>query len=418
MRKGTAGMAFHRRFTLPALAAMTAGAWASGGAWAEGEGAPKDRALKFEGEIVSEAVVALSPDGSRVAAEVGGRLLVWNADTGRQLMQVQGHGPAVSVLAFNSDGTWLACAGVAEVIFPKADPQAIIGQMNPTLFGGMVQVWDVATGSNICTRKRHLIPSLMAFSPDDSQIVVAASDEAAALQVVTGRHDSLEGEEGDYQGRDFPQDSVESAFSADRRRVITPPPPHTEETIKGDNGRRKRVIRWDMPECRRRVLSLPEPNDKVVLAMALSPDGTQVVIGGHRQALSVWSAESGALVRNLEVPRMKGPPHRNEYEAYQVQNTLAVCLLRVSPDGMQVASGAHDGAVRLWDLATGELTHELRGPQEAVRAIAFLPRNRLRVVSGGRRPIVIQPMGVYYPPRVPPPYLPLSVWDAALDRPQ
>ena len=84
----------------------------------------------------------------------------------------------------------------------------------------------------------------------------------------------------------------------------------------------------------------------------------------------------------------------------------------------QVYTGSKDETVRVWDVETGNLTHELKGPQEAVRAVVFLPRHRLRVVSGGRQAFVPRPKGNYSPPAVQPPFLPLMVWDADLDRPK
>ncbi len=50
--------------------------------------------------------------------------------------------------------------------------------------------------------------------------------------------------------------------------------------------------------------------------------------------------------------------------------------LAVSPDGMRIATGHTDGAARIWDIATGKLTLELRGHVDAVTALAFSPDAR------------------------------------------
>ncbi len=59
---------------------------------------------------------------------------------------------------------------------------------------------------------------------------------------------------------------------------------------------------------------------------------------------------------------------------------LAVAL---SPDGQQLASGAEDGSLRLWDLATGAERRRLEGGGVA-RALAF-NRDASLLASGSAR---------------------------------
>jgi WD40 repeat protein len=53
-----------------------------------------------------------------------------------------------------------------------------------------------------------------------------------------------------------------------------------------------------------------------------------------------------------------------------------------SPDGRTIVSGGDDGAVMLWDAATGKQRATLRGHKEGVRSVAFAPDGRA-IVSGG-----------------------------------
>ena len=57
-------------------------------------------------------------------------------------------------------------------------------------------------------------------------------------------------------------------------------------------------------------------------------------------------------------------------------HTGGVFAVAVSPDGRQVLSGGADQTVRLWDLHTGQLLRTLTGHGGTVHAVAFLPGSR------------------------------------------
>ncbi|KIJ43766.1 hypothetical protein M422DRAFT_110748, partial [Sphaerobolus stellatus SS14] len=50
-----------------------------------------------------------------------------------------------------------------------------------------------------------------------------------------------------------------------------------------------------------------------------------------------------------------------------------VDCIAFSPDGSFIASGSHDGTVRIWNVATGETLKELKGHERWVRSVAFTP---------------------------------------------
>src|SRR6185295_10380697 len=59
------------------------------------------------GGVVGHELIALSPDGSRVAASRVRRILLWDAITGREVETIEAHQGQIQALAFNSDGTRL-----------------------------------------------------------------------------------------------------------------------------------------------------------------------------------------------------------------------------------------------------------------------------------------------------------------------
>jgi WD40 repeat protein len=64
-------------------------------------------------------------------------------------------------------------------------------------------------------------------------------------------------------------------------------------------------------------------------------------------------------------------------------NVGRVFSLAYSRDGQLLASGAWDGSIRLWDLASGKERWQLQGHHGLVDALAFSPDGKL-LVSGGR----------------------------------
>ena len=83
--------------------------------------------------------------------------------------------------------------------------------------------------------------------------------------------------------------------------------------------------------------------------------GTQLASGADDRTVRLWEARSGQLVRTLE------------------GHTASVRSVAWAPDGQQLASGADDRTVRLWDSKTGaELqVYESAYPAHAVRLVSF-----------------------------------------------
>jgi WD40 repeat protein len=75
-----------------------------------------------------------------------------------------------------------------------------------------------------------------------------------------------------------------------------------------------------------------------LFSVSWSPDGARVAAGSSDDAIYIWDAVSGALLRSLDDP----------YGVKQVA---------WSPDGAFLASRAGDGTVRVWDAANGQVLH-------------------------------------------------------------
>ena len=111
----------------------------------------------------------------------------------------------------------------------------------------------------------------------------------------------------------------------------------------------------------------PEGNDGFYTSVAYSPTQDKVltslagVWSGHSR---IWDAESGDLLFSLDVGRV----------------TSAV----FSPDGTQALTGS-GSAANLWDVETGELVREFRGHGGAVTSVAFSPDGTVALTGSADR---------------------------------
>jgi WD40 repeat protein len=100
-----------------------------------------------------------------------------------------------------------------------------------------------------------------------------------------------------------------------------------------------------------------------VISVAFSPDGQHIASGSDDSTVRLWNVQTGVLAHEL-----KG-------------HQRAVTSVAFSPDGQHIASGSDDSTVRLWNVQTGVLAHELEGHQGWVVSVAFSPDGQ-HIASG------------------------------------
>ena len=137
-------------------------------ACADARAAPPDqpRLVAQVGHADGCGAVAYSPDSKLVVTGGSdGRLILWDAATGREVRRLEGHGDAVTAVAFSPDGRLVVTSG----------------------WDRSVRLWDVATGRQIRTFSGH--PTLVndvGFSPDGRRII-----SAGALPRLEARRSSM-----------------------------------------------------------------------------------------------------------------------------------------------------------------------------------------------------------------------------------
>jgi len=240
------------------------------------------RALELRGA----RVVALSPDGTIVAADdpASYGVQLWNLAQMRRLAVLNGHTDSINALAFSRDGTLLASG--------SDDHTAIL--------------WSWATGRRLHTMETGGPVLSVALSPDGS---LAAGCSDTENQVWVRRSDGRLWSATGYRG---PVRAV--AFSPDGGKVAAG----------GDDGR---IGLHQFSEPRWSPLEGPE---RPVRAVSFSPDGTLLVSGSEDGTVRLWDVEKRAQVQVLG--RHEGP----------------VTGVEFVPVWGWIASSSEDGTVRFW----------------------------------------------------------------------
>jgi WD40 repeat protein len=97
--------------------------------------------------------------------------------------------------------------------------------------------------------------------------------------------------------------------------------------------------------------------------LSLSPRGTTLL--GTDGGLSLWNAQSGALIRTLSAPGSAS------------ESDTPIDVACFSDDGQRVASGDQGGNVWLWDAASWRPETRIEAHYAAVTAVQFSPDGRV-----------------------------------------
>uniref|UniRef100_A0ACD5GUC0 WD40 repeat domain-containing protein n=1 Tax=Desertifilum tharense IPPAS B-1220 TaxID=1781255 RepID=A0ACD5GUC0_9CYAN len=100
-----------------------------------------------------------------------------------------------------------------------------------------------------------------------------------------------------------------------------------------------------------------------VRAVAITPDGTQVVSGSGDNTLKLWNLQTGEALVTFS------------------GHSGFVRAVAITPDGTQAVSGSDDNTLKLWNLQTGEVLTTFSGHSSSVRAVAITPSG-IQAVSG------------------------------------
>ncbi len=265
--------------------------------------------------------VAYSPDGKLLALSgTNYNLKIVDATTGRQILDLyrRHKDPYVWCVAFSPDGKRLASA--TGEFGNASDPD--------------IQICEVATRREIVRFNGHTAGIFsLSFSPDGKHLASSSKDKTVRIWDTTTGTETF-----NVTTASLP---LGVAFSPDGRRIAT----CTDSfPLLGKPGELKI---WDVAE-KKEILDFKGHNGRI-FCIAFSPDNKFLASGGA-DGVKLWDPNSGKLVRSIA--------GGGECVAF-------------SSDGKRIASG--DGAVRIWDTATGKEISTYKGTLGRVTSVAFRP---------------------------------------------
>jgi WD40 repeat protein len=304
--------------------------------------------------------VALSPDGKVVA--LSGRadhaVHLWDVAAGRELHPFGGHRGGPLEVAFVGDGR--------EVATVSRD-STYVGPVVSEWADWSFRRWDAATGAEraVTSRNPNGEVHLAAFSADGRRLVTVLHDGTLRLWDVEAGKElrtwkvptvSTRIINGGGKGADL---VIKDARPAVSRPAFTP----DGKVLLAAGG--ANVHRWEVETGKElpvlRIVGLGQEHSWC----APSPDGRTLVVWVWGASCSAFlvEADSGKVLHRLE--GVRGWPHGAAF----------------APDGRTVAVEAN-GAVTLWEVASGRSRGRLTAGGRSVRGLAFSPDGRL-LASGG-----------------------------------
>jgi WD40 repeat protein len=150
-----------------------------------------------------------------------------------------------------------------------------------------------------------------------------------------------------------------------------------------------RILLWDLAAGKAlKQLSQEDPDDKnqkrSLHAIAVSPDGRQLVSGGADRTVRLWDIEAAKEMSRFEAAEYQlftEKDNKVERATKKAASEFAIYAVAFSPDGKLVAAGGLDKTIHIWDAASGELRQTLANHPGFVYGLAFVVENRVLSVG-------------------------------------
>jgi len=276
--------------------------------------------------------VVFSPDGNLLATSGYREVLLWNPADGQLVRRIKNLAERPHDFEFSSDGSVLAVAAGTP------------GQM------GEVKLFNVADGALIAdlfTTDDEVFS--VAFSPDGTRLAAACADRSVRLfDVATRQQQKLIEDHADWV--------MDVAWSPDGKKIATASRDKTSKVFDSTTGESQATFNG---------------HAQPVFGVGFLPDGASVATSGRDNRIRVWTVADSKQAREIalggEVFRITmlgdGTAFSGSADKFARQHNLtnAAQVKQFGPHedwvyaatyhapSKRVASGSHDGQVRIWN---------------------------------------------------------------------
>jgi RNA polymerase sigma factor (sigma-70 family) len=317
-------------------------------------------------------IEALSPHGRLFATEdyTGQSLRVWDVLSGKIL-----HNFPTNTGGQGGGGAGQGPIGVNAVAF--SPDEKIVAAILRLGARTALHVWELKRGKELLDKEITAVgwPEFLVFTPDGKRLLVADRGGLAAFDVANGALS--------WHAKNVPT-PIWHAFTPDGKLLIQ------------NDG----MLAFDLTTGNPAALD-KRPPETWDGPLAVTPDGKTLLVAGD-QGVLVWDLVNGKAVRTLAdaaeqlvisadgrslltsngaLQRWDLDSGKALYPDTSAQGHVGEVIgVAFSADGKHLASGATDGTVRLWDIATGKAQRIWRG-HEVRAATRLLRTNKIGVTA-------------------------------------
>ena len=262
-------------------------------------------------DIQSVSAVCFSPQSgaaSKLAVSNRQNLVkVYDINTGKEIIRMQ-RDHQINCLAFSMDETMLVVAGE----------------------GKTVTLYKVDDGKEILSIHRNDSALAVSFSPKGDKLAVCGYDMRASIYNI------------------YASGTFDEYVTIIRTNIISALAWSPDGALLAVGGFDNRAAIYDVKTAEEK-LNIRRNN--IIFAMAFSPDSSKLAVGGCDRNTSIYDAKTGKKLQNIEC-----------------EDTIYA--ISFSRDGTKIATGGEDKEVIVYDIETGEKVTTITR-NNPVRALSF-----------------------------------------------
>ena len=262
---------------------------------------------------------AFSPDGGLVASVAGEYdAAIWDVTGGGAPIVIGNEYPAADERIGHEDVAWS----------PDGSSLAVVTAFTDLVVdGGLIKVWNLASGENEATWSGHDGSSIWAvdWSADGQYVITGGGDHLAKVWKA-GTWEEVQAFSG------HADEVLDVALSRSESRIATASADGTLRIWAVRSGETSQILSGHLGS---------------VNAVDWSPDESQLVSGGDDGLIILWNVASGEIERTL------------------LGHTDGVLDVSWSPDGLLIASSSADGTTRVWDPVSAQVVSSFQGGNNA-----------------------------------------------------